>query len=187
MPATESRDRLPWLQVGDRRIDQVRRGVRVVDDDEQPEARQPGRVRLPLEPMQRLRQLLGRDAVLLDPVEAAAVHLPRLAADPTLGVVGILRRRKVVVERDEVEGRTDPRHRGDHMQPPEQQVAPAPPVVGERYDERHRSTAICTSSSTPVASSCSRLRSSRSRRIGTISRRDRRLTKTTKRKPNFSS
>ena len=48
-------------------------------------------------------------------------------------------------------------------------------------------TAIETSSSQPVSSSSARVRSSRSRSTGTISARERRLTKTTKRKPKRSS
>ena len=87
------------------------RRVRVVDDDDQREAGEPRRVRLPLEPVQRLGQPLGRDAELLDAVEAAAVDLPRLAADAALRVGRVVRRLEVVVERDEVERRADPRDR----------------------------------------------------------------------------
>ena len=60
--------------------------MRVVDDDEQREPGEPGRVRLPLEPVERLGQLGRGDPELLDPVEAAAVDLPDLAADAALGV-----------------------------------------------------------------------------------------------------
>jgi hypothetical protein len=113
-------------------IDEIRLGMDEVDDDEQRKARQPRRVGLPLEPVEGLGKHVRRDLELLDAIEAAAVDLPRLAADPALGVIGILRRLEVVVERDEVKGRADPRHRGDHVQPAEEQVAPAPPVVAER-------------------------------------------------------
>ena len=68
---------------------------------------------------------------------------PRRASRPR-----VARRLEMVVERDEVERRADPRDRGDHVQPAEEQVAPPPPVVAERYDVRHRSIAIGTSSST---------------------------------------
>jgi len=66
---------------------------------------------------------------LLDPVEAAAVDLPHLAADAALGIRGELGRLEVVVECDEVEGGPDPGDPGDHVQPAEDEVAPAPPVV----------------------------------------------------------
>ena len=134
----------------------------VVDDDQQREAGQPRRVRLPLEPVQRLGEPLGRDPELLDPVEAAAVDLPRLAGDAALRVARVVRRLEVVVERDEVERRADPGDAGDDVQPAEDQVGPLPPVVAqrERHDWRHRSIAIWTSSSTPVSSSSSRVRSS---------------------------
>ena len=73
-------DRLPRLELGDRRVDQPQARVRVVDDAEEREAGQPRPVRLPLVPVQRLRQVRRRDPELVDPVEAAAVDLPRLAA-----------------------------------------------------------------------------------------------------------
>ena len=81
--------------------------------------------------MQRTGQARWRDPVLLDAVEAAAVDLPHLAADAAGGVTLVRRRRQVIVERDEVERRADPRDRRDHVQPAEEQVAPAPPVVTE--------------------------------------------------------
>ena len=73
-------DRLPRLEVGDGRVDQAQPRVRVVDDAEEREPGQPRPVRLPLVPVQRLGQVRRRDPELLDPVEAAAVDLPRLAA-----------------------------------------------------------------------------------------------------------
>ena len=57
---------------------------------------------------------------------------PKDPKDAKRGVGGVPGRLEVVVERDEVERRTDPRHRRDHVQPPEEQVAPPPPVVAER-------------------------------------------------------
>ena len=129
-PADRERDRLAGAEVGDRRVDEERRGVRVVDDRDQGEPGEPGRVGLPLEPVELLREPLGRDLELLDPVEAAAVDLPHLAADAPRRVRLELRRLEVVVERDEVERRPDPGDPGDHVQPAEDEIAPAPPVVG---------------------------------------------------------
>ena len=74
------------------------------------------------------------DDVLLHLVEAAAVHLPELAADPGVDVGRVLRRPERLVEEDEVERRADPRHRGDDVQPAEAEVEP----VGERVRERER-------------------------------------------------
>ena len=166
--------------------------MRVVDDDEEREAGEPGRVRLPLEPVQRLGQPSRCDAELLDAVEAASVHLPCLAGHTALRLLRVLRRLEVIVERDEVERRADPGHRRNHVQPAKQQVAPAPPVVRERDEVRHRpvlqrSSAICTSSSTAVSSSASRGRCRRASSTGTISRRGRPLTNTTNRNPKRSS
>src|SRR5207249_11098655 len=103
---------------------------------------------------------------------------PRLAADAAVAVALLGRRAQVVVERDEVERRADPRDRRDDVQPAEEEVAPVPDVVhGAR---RQRSCAIETSSCSAVSSSSSRPRSIRSRRIGRISDFGRRLTKTTR-------
>src|SRR4029078_3594792 len=142
---------------------------------------------LPLEPVQRLRQALGCHLELLDTVEAAAVDLPRLAAYAAPRVDRIARRIEVVVECDEVERRADPGHRSDRVQPAEEQVAPAPPVVAERREVRHLLIAICTSSSTAVRSSSSRVLVILSRSTGTISRRGRPFTKPTQRKATASS
>src|SRR5262249_59962946 len=106
------------------------------------EAGDPGGVRPPLDQVQPPGHPRRRNDELLAAVDPAAVALPRLTADATLGVTRVARRLEVVVERDEVERRADPCHGRDHVQPAEEQVAPAPPVVAERYDVRHRSTAI---------------------------------------------
>src|SRR5262249_41103494 len=134
---------------------------------------------------QRLRDRRRRDAELLDPVEAAAVDLPRLSADPALRVLLLGRRPQVVVERDEVERRSDPDDRGDDVQEAKCEGEPVDQI--RVYARDQRSLAIAISSLTPVSSSSSRVRASRSRRTGTSSARERRLTNTTKRKPNFSS
>src|SRR5262249_74856 len=129
-------------------------------------------------------QLPGRDLVLVDAVEAAAVDLPRLAAD---AFVGVPRWAQVVVERNEVEGGADPRDCGDHVQPAGQQIEPVGRVLVERRECRHRSSATGGSSAPAVSSSSSRVRSSRARSTSRISVFGRRLTKTTNRNPNFSS
>ena len=69
----------------------------------------------------------GRDFVLLRVVEAAAVNGPELPGHALVGVVTALRRPERQVEVDEVEGRADPCHRRDDVQPPEEDVQP----VGE--------------------------------------------------------
>jgi hypothetical protein len=83
--------------------------------------------------VQRLREDTRRDEVLLDVVEAAAVDLPRLAADAGLPLALVLRRPKVVVERDEVELRPDPDDPGVDVQPARQQVEP----IGDVRVESH--------------------------------------------------
>ena len=185
-PEQAERDRRPRGDVPNGRVDQVGLRVEVVEDDEQCEPGEPGRVRLPLEPVQRLRELARGDRELRDPVEAAAVDLPRLAADAVVDIPLLPRPPEVVVERDEVERGADPDDPCDDVEPPDQQVEPVVPV---RVDQRccHRSFAIATSSPIPVSSSSSRDRSRRSLSTGRISARERPSTKTTKRKPNFSS
>ena len=114
----------PRGQVGDALVDQIRVGVGVIEDDQEREAAQPSGVRLPLEPVQRLRQHARRDGVLLHLVEAAAVDLPRLAADAGVAVWLAGRRPQMIVERDEVKGRADPDDAGDDVQPAQEQVEP---------------------------------------------------------------
>src|SRR5262249_31253342 len=125
---------------------------------------------------------------------AAAVHLPELAADSVLRVFPLLREPERLVEKHEVERRPDPGDRGDHVQPAEEQVEPVAPVGVEReHTERaahpvsQRSRAIATSSRQPVSSSCSSAFPILSRRTSRTSRFERPATKTTNRKPNFSS
>jgi hypothetical protein len=78
--------------------------------------------------VQRLRKDARRDEVLLDVVEPAAVDLPGLAADPGFPLAFVLRWPKVVVERDEVERRSDPDDAGNDVQPARQQVEPVSDV-----------------------------------------------------------
>ena len=75
-------------------------------------------------------QVRRRDEVLADHVEAAAVDLPRLAADALLPVQLALRLPEVVVERDEVERRSDPDDRRGDVEPAEDQVEPLCGVAG---------------------------------------------------------
>src|SRR6185312_13761862 len=150
---------------------------------EEREPGQPGPVRLPLVPVERLREPRRRDPELVDPVEAAAVDLPRLTADALLPVEVALGLVQMVVERDEVERRPDPDDRRRGMEPAEDEIEPVRGV--RRYERRHRSSAIATSSSTAVSSSSSLVRSIRSRSTSRISAFGRRLTNTTKRKPNL--
>src|SRR5512146_2982289 len=70
------RDALSRREVGDALVDQEGGCVREVDDDEEREAGEPGRVRLPLEPVEGLRHLRRREPVLLRVVEPAAVDAP---------------------------------------------------------------------------------------------------------------
>ena len=174
-------DGLSGREIGDGRIDEARLRVRVVEDDEEGEAREPGRVRLPLEPVQRLGHLRRGEPVLLGVVEAAAVDAPELPGDACGGVLRPLRRAEGEVEPDEVEGRADPRDPGGHVEHAEENVEDVSQV------RVHRSLAIATSSRQPVSSSSSRVFAMRSRRTSRISRFGLPATNTTKRKPNFSS
>jgi hypothetical protein len=74
--------------------------------------------------VQRLGEYARRDQVLPDVVEAAAVDLPRFAADARVDIPLGLGRPQVVVERDEVEGRADPDDAGNDVQPAEEEVQP---------------------------------------------------------------
>ena len=133
-------DRLPRVQVGDRRVHEPHVGVEVVEDDEQCESREPRRVGLPLEPVERLGHLGRREAVLLRVVEAAAVDAPELARDPGLRVGLVLRRPEREVETNEVEGRADPGDARDDVEHPQADVEDVSQV------RVHRSLAIATSS-----------------------------------------
>ncbi len=144
-------DRLPLVEIGRVPIHQSQARVEVVEDDHQREAREPRRVRLPLEPVERLGHLGRREAVLLRVVEAAAVDAPELAGDARLRVLLPLRRAQREVEADEVERRADPRDPGDHVEHPQEDVEDVSQV------RVHRSLAIATSSRQPVSSSSSRV------------------------------
>jgi hypothetical protein len=92
--------RLQRCQVEHRFVDQEQFCIEIIDDDHQREARQPGRVGFPFEPGQFVGQLRRRDQIFDDPVEAAAMHLPRLALD----AIGQIRPGpEAEVEMDEIE------------------------------------------------------------------------------------
>ena len=182
-----SADGFPRGQVGDRGVDQPRIGVGPVEEDEQREAAEPRRVGLPLEPVQRLGQDARRDAVLLRVVEAAAVDTPVLARDALVEIRALGRRREPEIQPDEVERGADPGDPGDHVEEAKDEVGDLPQVVRFQPCCSHLALAIAQSSRTPVSSSSSRVRASRPRSTSRISAFGRRSTKTTKRKPNFSS
>jgi hypothetical protein len=77
--AQANRHRLPGRQVGYRPVDHHRLCIEIVDDDQQRKARQPGGIRLPLEPVEFPGQLGRRDQVFLRIVEAAPMHRPQFA------------------------------------------------------------------------------------------------------------
>ena len=170
-------------QVRHARVDQVRVRLQVVEDDEEREAGEPRPVGLPLVPVQRLRQLRAGDPELLDAVEAAAVDLPRLAADAALAVALFCRRQQVVVERDEVErrcrSRRSPRstwnQRNDEVEPVGERTGLRAAAIGPPRSRRARRAP----SRAPRPSGGRSARAAPSR----ISVFGRRLTKTTKRKP----
>ena len=180
-PGGGEADRLHRAQVGDGRVDEPLVRFQPVEDDEEREAGEPRRVRLPLEPVQVLRQLRRRHLVLLRVVEAAAVHAPVLAGD---SLAGLFRRREPEVEPDEVERRSDPRDPGDHVQHAAGRGRRG--LSGSPHPPGH-CLAIAQSSRNPVSSSSARSRSSRSRSTGTSSARVRPLTKTTNPKPKRCS
>ena len=128
-------DRLPRLERHYPRIDEPCAGVEVELHHEQSEAGHPGEVRLPLEPGEVLGQGRGRDRVLLHAVEAAAVHLPRLAGDPGGSAFAAAERE---VEGDEVERGPDPGDPGDEVGPADEQVEPVEGECGHGRGARRR-------------------------------------------------
>ena len=180
-PGDAERDRLPLVEICGVAVHEPQPGIEVVEDDHEREAREPRRVRLPLEPVERLRHLGRREAVLLRVVEPAAVDAPELAGDARLRVLLAFRRAEGEVEADEVERRADPCDPRDHVEHPQEDVEDVSQV------RVHRSLAIATSSRQPVSSSSSCVFAMRSRSTSRISAFGRPFTKTTNRKPNFSS
>ena len=119
----------PGDQFIKRLVDQVGAGAPEVRHREQREAGQPGRVALPVEPVQVLGQLGRRNAVLHRVVEAAAVHGPQFAAHALLLQVLVDRRREAGIEEDEVERGADPGDGGDDVSPAQQQVGPVEEIA----------------------------------------------------------
>src|SRR4029079_14034271 len=180
-PGETDADRLPVREVGDGGIDEPGVRVEVVEDDEQGETREPGRVRLPLEPVEGLGHLGRREPVLLRVVETAPVDAPELAGAPGVRVLTTLRWAQREVETDEVERGADPRDPRDHVEHPKKDVE------GVSQVRVQRSFAIATSSRHPVSSSSSREQVMRSRSTSRISDLGLRSTNTTNRKPKRRS
>ena len=101
-------------EIEHRLVDQEQVGAEIVDQHQQREARQPGRVGFPFEPGQLVRHLRRRHQVFHHVVEAAAMDLPCLALDAG-GQPGP--RPQAEVEMDEIERAADPGDAGDDMQP----------------------------------------------------------------------
>ncbi|MNT08396.1 hypothetical protein D3C72_1431380 [compost metagenome] len=122
-------DRRAGRHVVDVLVDQERAGVEQVQHHQQAEAGHPGGIRLPVEPVQVLRQRLRSGQVFLRVVEAAAVHGPQLAADALLLQLRIGGPGQAVVEPDEIERGADPRDRRDDVHPAQQQIGPVENVA----------------------------------------------------------
>src|SRR5690606_9549720 len=84
--------------------DQVEAGVEVVDHHQQGNARQPGGIGLPFEPVQVLRHLRRGQLVFFKVVDAAAVNRPEIAGQAFSGAGAV----EVIFQPDEVERGTDP-------------------------------------------------------------------------------
>ncbi|MCY1238684.1 hypothetical protein D9M72_514360 [compost metagenome] len=110
-------------------VDQERAGVEQVQHHQQRETAHPGRIRLPVEPVQVLRQRLGCGQVLLRVVEAAAVHGPQLAVDALLLQVRRGGLGQAVVQPHEIERRADPCDRGDDVHPPQLHIGPVEDIA----------------------------------------------------------
>ena len=106
-----------------------------------------------------------RDHVLLHAVEAAAVHLPELAADAGVAVGGSFGGPQRLVEQHEVERCADPRHRGDHVEPAEAEVEPVAEGV-RSASERGRHPSRVAATGLPRSRRARRARSRARRRSG---------------------
>ena len=89
---------LPWREICDARVDQVDTGAVPVDQRGQQDARQPGRVCLPFEPVEGARQRRWRHPVFLGVIEATAMHGPDFPTHSLAVIGGIRGRAQVVVE-----------------------------------------------------------------------------------------
>ena len=102
-------------------VDQIEVGAEIINQHQQCEAREPGRVGFPLEPGQLVGHAGGGDQILHHVVEAAAMDLPGLALDSRgQGQV----RFQAQVKVDEVERAADPGDAGNHMEPAKHDAQP---------------------------------------------------------------
>ena len=114
-------------------VDQIGTGAPEVGHREQGKTRQPSAVAFPVKPVQ-MRGQLGRGDVELDRViKPAAVHRPQLAAHALFFQVLIHRRGEAAVQKDKVEGGTNPGNGGDDMHPAQQQIGPIEVVAFHSY------------------------------------------------------
>ncbi len=102
-------------------VDQVELGAEIVDDHQQREAGEPRGIGFPLEPGQLVRHAGRSDQILHHVIEAAAVHLPRVALD-ALGQAGA--GLEAEIEMDEVERAADPGDAGNDVQPTDDEARP---------------------------------------------------------------
>ncbi len=108
----------------DRRVDQRHFGAVVVDQAQQEEAGDQGRVGFHLNQCSSGGSFSGASGELLGGVEAAAMDRPDLAADALGGIGRIERLVQMVVQPDEIEGSADPGDAHDHVGPAQQQIQP---------------------------------------------------------------
>ena len=121
--AKPDRDRSPARQIEHVAVDEVELRVGVIEHAQEREARDPGPIGFPFEPMQLFGHCGRGDIVFLQMVEAPAMHLPSLAAH---ALRQARRPAQAEIERDEVEGFPDPGDRRDHMQPADGKIRPIP-------------------------------------------------------------
>ncbi|MCY1522222.1 hypothetical protein D9M68_570670 [compost metagenome] len=100
--------------------DQVQGRVQVEHHGQQGDARQPGEIGFPFEPVQVVRHFRRGELVFLQVVDAATVDGPEITRQPVARVGAI----EVVLQPDEIEGCADPGDAGDHVNPANAQVQP---------------------------------------------------------------
>nr|GEZ57652.1 hypothetical protein [Tanacetum cinerariifolium] len=113
----------------DRTCVQVKRGVGVEHDAQQGDARHPGPVGFPFEPVQVVRHGRRRQLVLFQVVDTAAVNRPEVARQTVTGVGAV----EVVLQPDEIKGRPDPGNPDDHHRvvPDAAMVINTLPAIGD--------------------------------------------------------
>ncbi|MCY1223566.1 hypothetical protein D9M72_356960 [compost metagenome] len=100
--------------------DQVQGRVQVEHHGQQGDARHPGEIGFPFEPVQVLRHFRRGELVFLQVVDTATVDGPEVTRQALTRVGAI----EVVLQPDEIEGCADPRDTGDHVNPANAQVQP---------------------------------------------------------------